>query len=141
MKASELMARITQLEYTGMLPHEIAIAFQIVDSWLATSPLSCISIWDSEDWAIENERGRMRIVEAMNSSGSDHVHLLRRDPARPHAHSREGTHSYGWIWFIYGNGNYGLDVITDYSANEVTEKIIERATSYVEAYERYASEW
>lgn len=38
----------------------------------------------------------------------------------------------GWIYLIYGNGNGGRDVISDYSANEVTEKIVDGTNAICE---------
>lgn len=45
------------------------------------------------------------VLEAMFATDDEKIHFYK------------GEKYVGWVWFIYGNGNGGLDVISDYTTN------------------------
>jgi hypothetical protein len=68
-----------------------------------------ISINDGENDSIKHCPNVSVLKEALDTTGTDHMFFHK--PCEV-----DGFYSaMGWIWFIYGNGNNGLDIITDSS--------------------------
>lgn len=74
------------------------------------------------DWTVENSTDKAAIIQAMFTTDGD---LLE-------AHDAEGTWL-GWFQFIYGNDGY--DVISDYTANEFCEAIMEEIQPVIDRAE------
>lgn len=59
------------------------------------------------------------VLAAMFATDDEHllVYKLVHDPKYPDDRAMDSWKHIGWVYFIYGNGNDGLDVICDHSTN------------------------
>lgn len=89
-------------------PVEAAIALRLVDAALTEGLL--VSVWDSEDYALQQSGDREEIMAALYSTGSDQ--LIYHRPG--------DTDRVGWHLLIYGNGE---DLISDYVDNELCDRL------------------
>jgi len=60
------------------------------------------------------------VLDAMFATDDEHL-LFYKDGKRV-----------GWVWFIYGNGNGGLDVISDYTTN--LDPVMPEVNKLVDSY-------
>lgn len=61
------------------------------------------------------------LLDTMFATDDEHL-LVYKDGKR-----------YGWVYFIYGNGNSGLDVVSDYTTN--LEHIMEGVNKMLDMYQ------
>jgi len=72
-----------------------------------------LSLFDTEDYPVKESSKYTEIMKEFYAT--DEEYLILHDKGK----------KVGWIWFIYGNDGY--DVISDYTANEITEDVIKPA--------------
>lgn len=87
---------------------EATIAKMVIDAILAEG--YSISVWEGGGWAIEGSKDQEAIYNSLASTESDALHIW------------DGPNNIGWVWLVYGSGEV---LITDYSANEIVEAIIQ----------------
>lgn len=71
---------------------------------------------DEEAPEIAKSKDADAILKAMFQGDEDRVTIY------------DDTLRLGWLFFVYGND--GWDVLSDYSANQVTEAVVKRAMTY-----------
>lgn len=82
-----------------------------------------LSVNDGEENTVEFVTNGAEVLKAMRTTDEDY--LLVHEP--------ETLDQIGWVRFIYGNGNEGLDVISDYTVN--LEPIMVKVTEMINEYE------
>lgn len=80
-----------------------------------------ISLHDGEEWALKRCNDVETLLNEAAQTGQDTFRF--RDAAG------EGV---GSVYCIYGNGNYGLDCITDHSESRVMNEVMHRAWRYID---------
>lgn len=106
-------------ERRGEIEREIVT--KIIDKALSLNVMISVNNGGDED-EITKSQVKDDILKAMFATDAELILL----------HSQGGI-ALGEIYFIYGNDGY--DVVANYSANELTEMIVEAAQDLVQKYE------
>lgn len=93
-----------------MLLNEKKIVLSILSYALAKG-LS-VSVNDGEEDTLDYSTDINEIFEALDTTGDDYIFFHDADKK-----------SLGYYWFIYGNGNDGIDIITDSSVTSLINEI------------------
>jgi hypothetical protein len=94
------------IEYASATERKIATA--LVGRALAAG--YSISVYDNEEWTLDRSTDCKAILAALTSTGEDVLRFYA------------GDQKIGWVQLIWGGGE---DLISDYSANERTEALVE----------------
>jgi hypothetical protein len=73
-----------------------------------------LSVFDGEEYTVKNSAKYFEIMAEFSTTDEDYLVIHQNDD------------KVGWVRFIYGNDGY--DVISDYTANDLTEEVVEPAS-------------
>ena len=105
-----MTASLTEFATKG----EARVARKLVKAALAEG-LS-VSVWEGEDWAIKRSTNARAIFDNMATTGSDTLRL------------RDAQGEYvGFFSLVYGNDPDGEDLLSNYSDNELCERLAKLA--------------
>ncbi len=94
---------------------ERAIVNRLIDDLLAAGYR--VRVHDGEEFNCDDQTTESGIKANLATAGDDRLYFRK-----PGVRGPEQAAYDGWIWLIWGNGE---DVISDYTANEATEAIVE----------------
>jgi transcription initiation factor IIE alpha subunit len=111
-----------QFRLARRMKGEGAIAVSLVEVLLARG--FNISVFDSEETVVKHSTDKAEILRNLYQTDEDRI-FFYKEAEKQHA---------GWFYLVYGNCGY--DVISDYTANETTQKIYDAIMPTITRVER-----